>query len=113
MPRYLLHGSYTLEGVRGLLQEGGSARKAQFEENVRNLGGQVEAFYFAFGADDIYAIIDLPDSVSSAALSLAISTGGGFKPNIITLISPEEMDKAVKKEPSVRYRPPGKEMSVV
>lgn len=107
MPKYLFHGSYTLEGVRGLLKVGGSSRKAHFEKIVRNLGGQVEAFYYAFGGDDIYAIADLPDNASSAALSLAINTGGGFKQSTIVLLSPEEIDKAIEKTPSVDYHPPG------
>ncbi len=79
MPKYFFHGSYTLEGVRGLLKEGGSALKAHFETNVGNLGGHVEAFYSAFGGEDLYAVVDLPDNTSSAALSLAINAGGGFK----------------------------------
>jgi len=107
MPKYLFHGSYTLEGVRGLLKVGGSSRKAHFEKNVENLGGQLEAFYFAFGGDDIYAIADLPDNTSSAALSLALNAGGGFKVSTIVLLSMEEIDEAVGKEPSVGYLPPG------
>jgi len=107
MPKYLFHGSYTLEGVRGLLKVGGSSRKAHFEKNVGNLGGQVEAFYYALGGDDLYAIVDLPDNTSSSALSLAINAGGGFKASTIVLLSAEEIDKATKKTPSVDYHPPG------
>jgi uncharacterized protein with GYD domain len=107
MPKYLFHGSYTLEGVRGLLEVGGSSRKAHFEKNVGNLGGHVEAFYYAFGGDDIYAIADLPDNTSSAALSLALNAGGGFKVSTIVLLSTEEIDMATKKAPVVGYKPPG------
>ena len=113
MPKYLFHGSYTLDGVRGLLKVGGSSRKAHFEKNVGNLGGRVEVFYYAFGADDIYAIADLPDNVSSSALSLALNTGGGFKVSTVVLLSTDEVDKAVQKAPSVGYNPPGSEPSVV
>ena len=107
MPKYLFHGSYTLEGVKGLLKVGGSSRKAHFETNVGNLGGDVEAFYYAFGGEDLYAIVDLPDNTSCAALSLAINAGGGFKASTIALLSVEEIDEAMKKTPSVEYRPPG------
>lgn len=107
MPKYLFHGSYTLEGVRGLLRVGGSSRKAHFEKNVGNLGGRVEAFYYAFGGDDIYAIADLPDNASSAALSLALNAGGGFKVSTIVLLSTEEIDRATEKAPLVGYHPPG------
>ena len=107
MPKYLVYGAYTLDGVRGLIKEGGSARKKHFHENVANLGGEVEAFYFAFGGDDVYAIVDLPDNVSSAAISLALGAGGGFRASTTVLLTPEEVDQATKKVSSVGYRPPG------
>ena len=107
MAKYLVQGSYTLDGVRGLIKEGGSARKEHFLENVSHLGGKVEAFYFAFGGSDVYGIVDLPDNVSSATLSLALNAGGGFKANVVVLISPEEIDQAAQKTASVKYRPPG------
>jgi uncharacterized protein with GYD domain len=107
MPKYLFHGAYTLEGVLGLLKEGGSSRRLHFKENVGNLGGEVEAFYYAFGGDDIYAIVDLPDNVSSVAISLAINAGGGFRGSAIVLLTPEEVDQATQKAASVGYRPPG------
>jgi len=107
MPKYLVHGSYTLEGVKGLLREGGSKRRAQFKENIGSLGGQVESVYYAFGGDDVYAIVDLPDNVSSAAISLALNAGGGFRASIVVLLTPEEIDEAAQKAVSIRYRPPG------
>ena len=108
MPKYLIHGSYTLDGVKGLIKEGGTARRSHFKENVDNLKGQVEAFFFAFGGDDIYAIVDLPDNVSSAAISLALSAGGGVQVSTTVLLTPEEVDKATKAVVLVGYRAPGK-----
>ena len=87
MPKYLSHGSYTLEGVRGLLKEGGSSRRAHFEQIITGLGGKVEAFYFALGEDDVYSIVDLPDNVSSAAISLALNSGGGFRASTTVLLT--------------------------
>ena len=107
MPKYLIHGSYTLDGIRGLIKEGGSSRKSHFDQNIGNLGGKVETFYFAFGGEDIYAIVDLPDNVSGAAISLALGAGGGFKANTIVLLTPEEVDQATEKVAKVGYRPPG------
>ncbi|MHB1133505.1 MAG: GYD domain-containing protein [Chloroflexota bacterium] len=109
MPKYLMHSSYTAEGVRGFLKEGGSSRRQHFTEIVGNLGGKVEGFYFAFGADDIYTIVDLPDNASGAALSLALNAGGALRGSTVVLLTPEEMDQAAKKSESVRYRPPGKQ----
>ena len=46
MPKYLYQVSYTAEGAKGLLKEGGSKRKAAAEGLVKSLGGKLEAFYF-------------------------------------------------------------------
>jgi len=107
MAKFLLHGAYTLEGMKGLLKTGGSARRSHFAQNVANLGGKVEAFYYAFGEADVYAIVDVPDNVSGLALSMALGAGGAFNPTATVLITPEEVDLAAMKVPSVRYTPPG------
>ena len=105
MAKYLYYGSYTSEGVRGLIKEGGSARKAQVESAVRGLGGRLESYYFAFGGNDVFSIMEFPDNISCTAASLAVNASGGFKGNVTVLISPEEMDQATKKK--VLYRGPG------
>jgi uncharacterized protein with GYD domain len=105
MAKYLFSGSYTLEGVRGLIKEGGISRKAQVESTVKGLGGKVEAFYFAFGGNDVFAIMDFPDNISCAAVALTVNAAGGFKGTTSVLLSPEDMDQATKKK--VLYRGPG------
>ena len=48
MPKYLLQASYTAEGAKGILKDGGSKRRAVVEELLKSVGGTVEAFYFSF-----------------------------------------------------------------
>ena len=107
MARFLYHGSYTLEGLKGLLGEGGSSRRDIVEKSVANLGGKLEAFYYAFGSDDVYVIMEMPDNVSASALALAVAGGGGIKGSTVVLLTPEEIDQATKKIGSVTYRAPG------
>ena len=71
MPHYLIQGSYTAEGTKGLLVEGGSSRIAQATALVESVGGTVECLYFAYGADDIIGVCEMPDTSSAAAVSLA------------------------------------------
>jgi GYD domain len=47
MARYLWQASYSVDGIKGLLKEGGTSRRAVIEKLVSDLGGQVEAFYYA------------------------------------------------------------------
>jgi len=105
MPKYLLQVNYTLEGVRGVLAKGGSARKAAAQAAAKSAGGKVEVFYFAFGESDAYVIADLPDNAAAAALALAVSAGGGATTSTIVLLTPDELDKA--SGANVKYRPPG------
>ena len=105
MPKFMVMASYSAEGSKGLLKEGGSQRKAAVEKMVSSAGGKVEALYFAFGDRDVYAIIDLPDANSCAALSLAASASGVARLSTVVLMTPEDVDAACKK--AVNYRLPG------
>lgn len=105
MPKYLFHGSYTLEGLQGLMKEGGSGRRDATEEVVGALGGSVEAYYFAFGDDDFYLIADLPDNVSAAAGALVAAASGAINISTTVLLTPEEVDEATRR--GTPYRPPG------
>jgi uncharacterized protein with GYD domain len=106
MPKYLFQASYTNDGVKGLLKDGGSKRRAMVEQLARSLGGRVEAFYFSFGDTDTFTIIDLPDNVTAAAASLVVNAAGAVRLKTNVLLTPEEMDQAAKKK--VSYRAPGK-----
>jgi len=105
MAKYLLRASLTTEGARGMLKEGGTARKRVVEGAVAAAGGTIEAFYYAFGEDDVYVLADLPDHASAAAVSLTVSGSGAVRASTAVLITPEEMDQASQK--SIDYRPPG------
>ncbi len=105
MPKYLVQASYTTEGTKGLLKDGGTKRRAAVEDLMKGLGGKVEAFYYAFGDTDVYAIVEGPDNVTAAAVSLAINASGAVSQKTTPLLTPEEIDQATKK--SVSYRPPG------
>jgi uncharacterized protein with GYD domain len=105
MAKYLLQGSYTVEGLRGVLREGGTKRREAVAQLVQALGGTLETFYYAYGGDDFFIIIDVPDSVTATAASLAVNATGAVQFKTIVLITPEEVDAAVRK--TVAYRPPG------
>ncbi len=106
MPKYLYQGSYTVDGVKGLLSDGGTKRRQVIEDLITGMGGTLEAFYYAFGENDFYLILDMPDSASGAALALAVAASGAVSGNITVLITPEEIDEATRK--TVSYRPPGR-----
>jgi len=106
MPKYLLNASYSAEGAKGLLKDGGTKRLSAARTLVESLGGKLETLYFAFGETDVVAIVDLPDNATAAAASLTIAGTGALAGTITVLLTPEDIDQAAKK--SGTYTPPGR-----
>jgi len=106
MPKYLVTATYTPEGIQGLMKDTASGRRAAVQSAVKGLGGKVEAFYYAFGADDAVIILDLPDNVTAAAVGLTTSGSGAVRVRTTPLLTVEEVDKALGVQ--MKYRAPGK-----
>jgi len=106
MSKYLWHVSYTPEGMKGVLKEGGTSRREMVEKLAANMGGTIESFHFAFGESDAYIIGDFPSNVDVAALAMNVAAAGAVSLKTTVLLTPEEVDEATKK--TVDYRPPGK-----
>ena len=105
MPKYLWEASYSSDGVKGVVKEGGTGRRAEAKNLVEALGGTMEAFYYAFGDADVIIIADLPDEEAAAAVALAVNADSRISMKTTVLLTPEEVDAAAKR--SVEYRAPG------
>jgi uncharacterized protein with GYD domain len=106
VPHYLIQASYTSEGLKGLMKDKASGRKAAVSKTLSGLGGRLESFYCCFGKYDVIVITEVPDNVSAAALAIAVSATGLVHIVTTPLLSVEETDQAVAK--AVDYRGPGK-----
>jgi uncharacterized protein with GYD domain len=96
MPKYLWQVTYSPSGAAGLQQEGGTARRDAITRMVESIGGTVESCHFALGGHDMFVIGNLPDDVAA----------GAARSESITLLTPEQIDEAVKRPTD--YRAPGK-----
>jgi uncharacterized protein with GYD domain len=105
MAKFLIKANYIGEGVKGLLKDGGTSRRAAVDKLLESVGGKVESFYYAFGDTDAYVIMDVPDNVTAAAVALTVGASGAVNLNTTVLMTPEEVDQATKKSPA--YRAPG------
>ena len=92
MPRFLFIANYAPEGAQALMQSGGSVRRSSIEKAAASLGGRVESFDFALGADDVYVLAELPDHQAAAAMSLTVNAAGVARLRTVVLMSPEELD---------------------
>ena len=105
MAKFLFQVSYTKEGLEGLLKEGGTRRREAVEQLFESVGGSLETFYYAFGDNDLYMIVDLPDDKAATAASLTVGASGAGSIKTTVLMTPESIDDAVGR--TVAFRPPG------
>jgi uncharacterized protein with GYD domain len=105
MPKYLVLADYAPEGIKGVLDKGGTSRVEALETLCQSVGGTLESFYFAFGETDAYVTVDLPDNTTAAALCMTAAASGLVGVSTVALLTPEEVDAAA--EASIVYRPPG------
>ena len=106
MPKYLLKVQYTGEGLAGVMQEGGSARRAAADQLAKSVGGSVETFHFAFGDTDAYLICDLPDNKAAARIAMTVSASGRVAITTVPLLTVEDVDD-IAAGSQVEYVAPG------
>lgn len=106
MAKYLLKVSYSADGLKGVMKEGGTNRVKAVERALAGVGGSLESFYFAFGGVDVYVTVDVPDNTAAIAMAAAVGSSGAIESyETVVLLSPSEVDKAMNL--AVDYAPPG------
>jgi len=105
MPKYMWKVSYSVEGLRGVLQQGAADRAAQIGKILEANGGTLESFHFAFGETDVYVIAELPGDTTAAAVAMAVAAAGVGSIETVKLLTPAEIDEARGIETG--YAPPG------
>jgi uncharacterized protein with GYD domain len=106
MPKYLIQVNYVGDGVKGVLKDGGSKRRAVTDKLFKSLGGSIEAYYYAFGDTDLYIIGEFPTHAAATACVLTVTATGTIAVKTTVLLTPEELDAAAKMTPT--YSAPGK-----
>ena len=107
MPHYLIQASYAAQSISGLISSG-EDRSGVIASLAEGLGGKVESFYQCFGDYDVMIVLELPDNVSMAALSMVAGASGGISNFKTTVLMPlSEGVEAARKAAGIGYRPPG------
>ena len=105
MASYLLQVGYTPEAWSAMVQNP-QDRSAAIKGPVEKLGGRVERFWLSFGDYDVIGVIEMPDSVSAVAFSMAIAAGGACRAVRTTpLLTSSEGVEAMKKAATCGYKP--------
>lgn len=105
MPKYLIRAYYSSDGIGGVADKGGSARRDVVEKLAAEVGGSMECFYFSWGDVDAYIIVDVPSEEKMAGIALAVNRSGAVKISTTPLLTVEQVDEAAGV--SVGYSPPG------
>ena len=109
MPKYAAFFSYTSESWAGMIAHPGD-RAAAVRQLAESLGGSLESCYWMFGQHDGFAVFELPDSVSAAAVSVAVASSGALKSlETHEVIAPEDAAAVLEAAARAvgRYSPPG------
>jgi uncharacterized protein with GYD domain len=104
MPRYLFVANYAPQGAKAILSAGGTARRSAISKMCEEAGGRLETFDFAFGSDDVYTIVELPDAKTAAAIALTVNASEAVRLRTVVLMSPEEVDALGQVQ--ANYQPP-------
>ena len=105
MPKFMIKGTYTAEGLKGLTKDKASGREKAIAKACEAIGGKLDALYFALGDDDFFVVVDVPSHVSITSLCVAAGASGTAHTQTVPLLTIAEMDKALSED--AKYRPPG------
>jgi uncharacterized protein with GYD domain len=105
MAKYLIAATYSVDGLKGLMKDGGTGRRAAIEELLKSVDGSLECLYYAFGGKDAYLVVDVPSNEAAAAIGMVVGAAGGASVETTVLLTPEQVDAARSMTP--QYRPPG------
>jgi uncharacterized protein with GYD domain len=112
MAKYVVFFTYTSDSWERLVKNPEFDRAAAMRQLADSMGGTLESIYWMSGPYDGLDIVDVPDSVSAAALSVTLTSSGAFK-NVETheLLSEQQMGRALVKgrDSSQVYRAPGQQ----
>jgi uncharacterized protein with GYD domain len=105
MAKFLIEASYTADGLKGLKKDTAAGRRKAVENAAKKLGGKLESVHFALGEYDVIVILELPNTVSAAAVALAVGSSGLVRPKTTALLTVEETDQALAM--TTGYKAPG------
>ena len=107
MAKYLALFGFTSETITRFVANP-SDRSAVVRGFVESVGGSLECYYWMFGQYDGMAIVEMPDSHTRAAATLAIIGSGAFTHfETHELLAADDLPAIAERARLVTYQPPG------
>ena len=107
MAYYMIQTAFTPEAWATMLKSPQN-RAEQVRPMIEKLGGKLEGYWSCFGDYDTVLIVQAPDNIGAAALSLAAAGGGALRTAKTTpLMTMDETIEALKRAGKAGYKTPG------
>jgi uncharacterized protein with GYD domain len=107
MPSYLVQCSYSSAALAALIANPHD-RSEHVKKVAKKLGGKISGSWLSFGEHDLVMIVEMPDNIGAASLSLTAAAGGSLKSIKTTpLMSIADGLAALKKAGTSGYTPIG------
>jgi uncharacterized protein with GYD domain len=111
MAKYAIFFTYSSEAWARMINNPGD-RTAAVRQLADSVGGSLESAYWMFGTHDGIVIVDVPDSIRAAAVSVAVGSTGSFK-HLETheLLTQDELGQVLShaRNAAQAYQPPGQQ----
>jgi uncharacterized protein with GYD domain len=111
MAKFVVFFTYTSDTWARMIKNPGD-RTAAARQLADSVGGSLESGYWMSGAHDGFVVVDVPDSVRAAALSVAVESTGAFR-HLETheLFTQDQLGQMLShaRDAAQAYQPPGQQ----
>jgi uncharacterized protein with GYD domain len=106
MALYLYQIAYTAESLAAQMKDPQDRMAVVGKQLSESVGARILSGGYSYGEYDVSIVVEAKDDVTMAAVAIAVAAGGAVKAAKTTpLLSGEQWVAAMKKAPSVLYKP--------
>ena len=88
MPTYLIQSQWTDQGIRSVKE---SAKRLDVgKKKLKEMGGEIKAFYLTTGTYDMLAVVDVPNDEILAAHLLWLGSQGNLRTQTVRAFTEDE-----------------------
>ena len=88
MPTYIIQSQWTHQGIRSVKE---SAKRLDVgKKKLKEMGGEIKAFYLTTGSYDMLAIVDVPNDATLAKHLLWLGAQGSLRTQTVKAFTEDE-----------------------
>lgn len=93
MPTHIIQSQWTDQGIRSVKES--ATRLEVGKKKLKEMGGEIKAFYMTTGAYDMLAVVEVPNDEVLAAHLLWLGSQGNLRTQTVRAFTEEEHRKIV------------------